>query len=227
MAPKSNYAAIKSNRRSGSLHRRLGSLKGFLFQPILEKLKCPGSSAFWDLTGGHLPRAGQVLLKICIRLEVSGSQCSGAPRWGCGIPMGLRRVSAELHQSVRFGDTASPLGACPALSALLGPQANALGWKEEEVAIGAPLQSPPMRLFSTGVCGSSRPPLVFRKRYLTQLWKHVFLEDARCLLCIILAAFLQSEPCKRRLPCSSVGTKGICFRREDLAARLCSTELLG
>lgn len=146
MAPKSNYTAIKSNRRSGSLHRRLGSLKGFLFQPILEKLKCPGSSAFCDLTGGHLPRAGQVLLKICIRLEVSGSQCLGAPRRGCGIPMGLRRVSSELHH---FGDTASLLGACPALSALLGPQANALGWKEEEVAIRAPLPSPPMHLFST------------------------------------------------------------------------------
>lgn len=42
-----------------------------------------------------------------------------------------------------------------------------------------------------------------------------------------LAAFLQSEPCKRLLPRSGVGTKGICFGRGDLASWLCSTLLLG
>lgn len=62
--PESNYTAIKSNQRSGSLCWRRGLWKGFLFQLILEKLKCPVSSAVWPLTGQHLHRVGQALLKI-------------------------------------------------------------------------------------------------------------------------------------------------------------------
>lgn len=62
--PESNYTAIKSNQRSGSLCWRWGSWKGFLFQLILERLKCPVSSAVWVLAGGYLHRVGQVLLEI-------------------------------------------------------------------------------------------------------------------------------------------------------------------
>lgn len=62
--PESNYRAIKSNQWSGSLCWRRGLWKGFLFQLILEKLKCPVSSAVWPLARGHLHRVAQALLEI-------------------------------------------------------------------------------------------------------------------------------------------------------------------
>lgn len=97
--PESNYTAIKSNQWSGSLSWRRGSRKGCLWQLILEKLKCPVSSAVWGAfsqsgssIAGNLNEAGIKLFPVL-----------PAPRWGCGIPTLLPGLSPEFHQSVFRG----------------------------------------------------------------------------------------------------------------------------
>lgn len=93
-----------------------------------------------------------------------------------------------------------------------------LGWKEEEeVALGAPLPAPSKHV--PQACSSCHPPLSLGGDA-DSVVEAGF--PAGCLipLHIILAAFLQPEPCKRLLPRSGVGANGICYRRGDLAGEL-------